>query len=197
MFRTLQNRPSAWTLTAIVVAALVFNLQASAWLNESYALSRFPVPYFQAQLSFDAAAIKGWYAQLIDMDTLDIYVRTQHIDFLFIASVLMLHVSVLLLVSRLFHAETRGRRWLVGAALLSASAPAFDALENAVSYLMLANPLGFPDGLALLYSSLAALKFVMFTFAYVALPTGVLAGLAHRWLRRRRMAQPVTAHVHV
>jgi hypothetical protein len=195
MIHLLKTRPSAGTLALVVLAALVFNLQASAWLNDSYALSRFPVPYFQAQLSFDASAIKGWYAQLIDMGTLDIYVRTQHIDFLFIVSVLLLHVSALLLVSRLFPAESCGRRWMVGAALLSASAPAFDALENAVSYLMLANPLDFADGLALLYSSLAALKFAIFTFAYVALPMGVMAGLATRWQGRGQKARAVVSRV--
>jgi len=193
MIQTLKTRPSAWTLSLLVLASLAFNLQASAWLNESYALSRFPVPYFQAQLSFDAAAIKGWYAQLMDMGTLDIYVRTQHIDFLFILSVLLLHVSALLLASRLFAADSCGRRWMVWAALLSALAPAFDALENGVSYLMLANPLGFPDSLALLYSSLAAMKFAMFTFAYLALPVGVLAGLTSRWLGRKKTAGPVVA----
>jgi len=63
---------------------------------------------------------------------------------------------------------------MIAAALLSALAPAFDALQNAVSYLMLANPLDFADGLALPYSSL-----------------GVLAGLSSRWPVRWQKAGPV------
>jgi len=46
-------------LATTALVALVFNLQASAWLKDSCARSRFPVPYFQAQLSFDAAAGAG------------------------------------------------------------------------------------------------------------------------------------------
>ncbi len=68
-------------------------------------------------------------------------------------TVLVLHVAALLWASRLFAANHRGRRIMVGAALLSAIAPIADTLENLASYVMLADPAGFPDSLALLYSS--------------------------------------------
>ena len=77
---------------------------------------------------------------------------------------------------------------MVGAALLSAIAPIADTLENLVSYVMLADPIGFPDSFALLYSSLATIKFAMFIFAYVALAIGVVVamviGIAVRWRQR-------------
>lgn len=182
--QTLDQRTRTLTLLLATLAAFALNLLASAWLNSSYAASGFPVPYFEAQLSFDAAKLKGWYAQLLQAGTLGLYRQTQHIDFLFIATVALLHPLALLLVGRLFSASSRARGWLVVAAGLSLIAPVADGLENAVSYVMLANPLGFNVMWAQLYSSLAALKFVMFTLAYVAAAIGIVWGLVH-WVQRR------------
>ena len=177
MLDRLKDRISTATLACVSGFSLMLNLAATAWLNASYAASKFPVPYHVAQLSFDAQRIKNWYAYLIEQETLAIYWQTQFIDFGFIATVLLLHVSVLWLVSRLFEADSFGRRWMERATVLSTIAPLADALENLVSFVMLSDLAGFPDSLALLYSSLAATKFAFFIFAYVALPVGVVAGL--------------------
>lgn len=195
MFSRLDDRVSTTTLAGVSGVALLLNLAATAWLNASYAASKFPVPYHVAQLSFDGRQLKTWYAHLVEQGTLGVYWQTQFIDFAFIATVLVLHVSVLWWVSRLFTAGSRGRRWMVGAAALSAVAPLADAAENLVSFAMLSDPTGFPDGLALLYSSLAAVKFAMFTFAYLALPVGVVAGLWQRWTQRRSAAAVAVAGV--
>lgn len=185
MLSKLQERPSTTLLWMVSSVALVLNLAASSWLNASHTASQFPVPYHVAQLSFDAQQLRGWYAFLIERGTLDRYWQTQYIDFAFIATVLVLHVSVLLLASRLFAPGSSGRRWMVGAAVLSAVAPMADAVENLVSFLMLADAAGFPDVLAWIYSSLAAVKFAFFTFAYLALSAGLLAALWHRFSQRR------------
>jgi hypothetical protein len=185
MIDRLIHRPSGQLLAAISFLSLVANILATSWLNASYAASRFPVPYHEAQLSFSAPRLKIWYAQLIEFGTLDLYLQTQYIDHLFILTVLVLHSATLLWVSRMFPVTHRARRLLVIAALLSAIAPIADTLENVVSYVMLADPKGFPEGLAWLYSTLAALKFAAFTFAYAALIVGVIAGLAWLWKHRR------------
>ena len=180
MIRPLNQQPATRWLAVGTFVAFVFNTIATQILNASYAKSLFPVPYFEAQLSFDAAKLKGWYAYLVDHGTLNAYVQTQNIDFIFIASVLMLHVLALLLISRLFVEGSLLRRWMVVAAMLSALAPLFDALENAVSFVMLANPTGFADGWAMVYSTFAAAKFAMFTFAYLVAAAGVVVGLVLR-----------------
>jgi hypothetical protein len=193
--RTLLLRPwsklNARALAIAVILALAFNLFASRILNASYADSQFPVPYQVAQLSFDHQKLKGWYAFLIDRGTMGTYVQTQHIDFIFIVSVFVLHLLALLLIARLFPPASKGRRWMETAAVLSTLAPIADALENLVSYAMLAQPLDFSPWLALVYSSLAALKFGMFTFAYAAAVLGLGAALAmmlSRKLASRRAA---------
>lgn len=183
-------RISTATLACVSGLSLLLNLAATAWLNASYAASRFPVPYHTAQLSFDATRIKNWYAYLIAQDTLAIYWQTQLIDFGFIATVLLLHVSVLWLVARLFEVDSLGRHRMQVIAVLSGVAPLADALENLVSFVMLSDPAGFPDSLALVYSSFAATKFAFFVLAYVALPVGVMAGLVSQWRRRREAKLP-------
>ena len=188
MLDRLLDRPRTALLAVLTILAFAANGLATAWLDASYAASRFTVPYHEAQLSFSAARLKAWYAQLVEFGTLDVYLRTQYIDHLFILTVLVLHGAALLLVSRLFPAGHRGRRLMVGAALWSALAPLADTLENLVSYLMLANPAGFPDGLALLYSGLASVKFAAFTGAYAALIIGLIGGAAVRWRQARSAA---------
>lgn len=188
MFKTFfqaQSRVSTRQLMVLAVLGLALNLWATDLLNAAYAASRFPVPYGEAQLSFDHVKIKQWYAFLTAHGTLSQYLYTQRLDFVFIATVLVLHTSALLAVSRAFAAGSRGRRWMVAAGLSSAIAPLADALENAVSFVMLARPADFVPELALAYSALAAIKFAVLTFAYVALPAGLLVALALRWAPQR------------
>ena len=91
LFQQWQSKFTAPQLMVIGLLALLFNFWATDLLNASYASSGFPVPYWQAQLSFDANKLKSWYQILIERGTLDRYIQTQHIDFVFIASVLCSH----------------------------------------------------------------------------------------------------------
>ena len=166
-FSTLQ-----WAAMSVVGIAL--NLWSTVVLNTAYAASGFPVPYWEAQLSFDHLKLKGWYQALIEKDSVGLYLHAQYVDFLFIASVLLLHVAVLVLVSRMLPNASRARSLMLWAALLSSLAPILDAIENLVSFVMLSQPLSFEPALALIYSALAAGKFAMFTFAYVAAGAGVM-----------------------
>lgn len=171
------SKLSILKLGLIVLMAFAFNLAASEWLNVSYSNSKFPVPYFEAQLSFDHLKLKAWYSVLIAKGTLSTYVQTQHIDFVFIVSVLLLHFFALLFVAKLIPSTTKWHKFTLVAALLSTIAPLSDALENLVSYLMLMNPLDFSSYLALIYSSFAATKFAFFVFAYVAVIVGFVVAL--------------------
>lgn len=193
LYKYLLHAPRAWVLALVVLAAFPYNQWIRAVLDDSYAASRFPVPYFVQQMSFSAARMKEWYAYMIEQGTMDVYIRTQHIDFAFMLSVLLLHAGVLLLISRWFEAGSRGRKAMVICAMLAVLAPLYDALENLVSYIMLADSAGFPDFLAYLYSSFALMKFAAFVLAYLAAPIGCLWALVSLAMRRhaspRRPAQ--------
>jgi hypothetical protein len=190
MFKALfrfQARFSTVQWSLIALTAVLLNFWATHELTTAYAASGFPVPYWQAQLSFDHLKLKGWYATLIEHGSLGLYLQAQYVDFLFIASVLVLHAAVLIVVARLHPMASRSSEIMLWAALLSAFAPIFDALENLVSFVMLSEPLSFEPALALDYSSLAAGKFAMFSFAYLAAPIGLVWALyiALRDLRGR------------
>ena len=176
-FSRLQSKLTGFQLAAITLVALMGNVWATRLLDTAYAASRFPVPYWQAQLSFDHLKLKGWYEFLIKHQTFDLYIHTQLVDFIFIVSVLILHTAALLALSRAVPASSNARRALIWAALISAIAPLADAVENGISFIMLANPAGFEPILAMAYSCAAAIKFGMFTFAYLAAAGGLLAGL--------------------
>ena len=184
-FSRLQSHLNGFQLSAITLASLLFNLWATKILNAAYAASGFPVAYWQAQLSFNHEKLKGWYAFLQYNGTLDLYVHTQLIDFIFIASVLFLHTAALLALSRALPAQSKARQAAVWAALLSTIAPLADAIENGISFVMLANPTGFEPSLAIAYSSFAAIKFGMFTFAYLAAIIGLCAALYYLATRSR------------
>lgn len=184
-FFRIQSNLTGGQLIAITLLALLFNFWATAILNAAYTASEFPVPYWQAQLSFDDEMLKGWYGSLLSKHKLGLYVRTQIVDFVFIVSVLILHTSALLALSRGMPATSKARQLLVWAALLSTIAPLSDAVENCISFIMLANPTDFEPSLALAYSSVAAIKFGMFTFAYVAAIVGLFAMLYFRVTRAR------------
>lgn len=198
-FSRLHSKLTGFQLTAIALVALIGNLWATKLLDAAYAASRFPVPYWQAQLSFDHEKLKGWYAFLIKNQTLDLYVHTQWIDFIFIATVLILHTAFLLALSRAVPLQSTARRALILAAPLSAIAPLADAVENGISFIMLANPTGFEPLLAIAYSSAAAIKFGMFTFAYLAASGGLVAALYYlatpAWRRARAPRQSAATPV--
>lgn len=186
LYRYFLQSPTTLALIALTSAAFIFNLWASKILTASYIASKFPVPYFEAQLSFNPEQLKTWYGFLIEQGMLDKYLQTQHIDSLFILSTLLLHCLALVLISRLFVKNSKGRKIMVISALISAIAPISDQLENLVSYIMLANPRDFFSGLAYLYSSFAAIKFAFFVFAYVTAPIGLVAGLISVIVRSKK-----------
>lgn len=176
--------PMAAHIGVSVLAFVGFNMVKSR-LDASYAASGHPVDYATGQLAFDASVIEGYYGVMQEAGTLDIYLRTQIIDFGFIAAIMVLSVTLGTLAARL-NAPGWGRRlgfWAAGAGVIGAT---FDALENLVSFVMLARPDSIAQPVALIYSSFAAAKFTMLTLAMALLFSSLLAaviGAARRKLR--------------
>jgi hypothetical protein len=153
-------------------------------LDASYAASRHPVDYATGQLTFDARVIEGYYANMIDAGTLQVYWRTQFIDFGFIAAVMAVSLLFGTLTAR-FGGRINGLGvwgWRLGlaAAILGVSGAAFDALENLLSFLMLASPQEIPHLLAQAYSTAAAVKFALLTTAMICLFLSAISGAAAR-----------------
>ncbi len=166
-------------------ASAILQTIAQAVLNTFYDRSGYPVPYYVGQTSFDAAKLEGWYASMEAAGTLDVYRQTQLVDFAFIAATALLHVSLLVLVARLLPEGPWRRAGLV-AVVIGLLAPAFDVLENLMSFIALAEPTQVAPAVAVVYSSFASLKFLCFFAVYLWVPVGLVAALA----LRKRAAVP-------
>lgn len=146
-------------------------------LDASYAASGHPVDYATGQTTFDAERIKGFYAHMQDLGTLDIYLRTQIIDFGFIAMMMAFGLCLGTLVARAGADGSWGRRIGFLAAVLAVTGASFDVLENLVSFVMLADPQDFPAWLALPYSGFAVAKFICLTAAMGLVPVSLITSL--------------------
>lgn len=158
---------------------------SSYFLETSYASSKFPVPYFVQQTSFDAPQMKSWYAYMLEQGTFDIYLTTQFIDFAFIAAVIFAGFTTWTLVSNLFSQGSFFNRIGHKMAFALPLAGLFDILENIVSFFMLAKPLDFAEGLIIPYSSFAVLKFACWTVALIWLALSLLALPIHTLYNKR------------
>lgn len=143
----------------LAIGAFILYGYTNAVLDQSYAASKFPVPYFEGQTAFSGELIKEYYAFMIEVGTLDIYWRTQFIDFAFIGSVILTGLFLPSFVARLHRDGSWLRAITFGFALLMPLGGIFDAIENLISFVMLARPETFPNWIALVYSSFAIFKF--------------------------------------
>ena len=153
-------------------------------LDASYVRSGHPVDYATGQLAFDGEKIAGYYQNMIAGGTLDIYWQTQVIDFAFIASVLCLSVLLGTLIARIGPDGSWGRALGFAAAWAGAGGALFDAVENLLSFAMLADPQGIPQALAIAYSSAAAAKFGLLTAAMGLLCLSAVFGVVRRIILR-------------
>lgn len=173
-----------WGHAAATIASFAGFQKVKAALDASYAASRHPVDYATGQTSFDAARIKGFYAHMQTEGTLDIYWRTQMIDFGFLA---LLGLSGLLLgclVARFGRDNSWARRMGLIAAACFVAGACMDALENLTSFVMLADPQGFADWLALPYSGFAVVKFALITAGMGAVLISLALTATGRLMRR-------------
>lgn len=153
-------------------------------LDASYAASRHPVDYFTGQTSFSGETIKGYYAAMQEFGTLDIYWRTQLIDFGFIASIICMGLFFCTLVSRLARVESWARAFGIYAAMSAVLGALCDAIENVISFVMLSSPQAFPNWLALPYSGFAAIKFGLIALAMALLIACIVTAVLGRLIKK-------------
>ena len=169
-----------WAHVGTATATVVGFNWIKARLDTSYAASKHPVDYATGQTTFDGATIKGYYAHMIETGTLDIYRTTQLVDFGFILAIACMGIFVCTLVARAARDGSWGRRLGLIAGLCAISGALSDAIENGWSFIMLANPTGFANWLAIPYSSFASLKFALITFAMLCLLISAVLAVSGR-----------------
>lgn len=148
---------------------------SSYFLESFYAKSKFPVPYFEAQTSYDATKLKYWYQELLNFGTIDIYYQTQYFDFVFIASVIAMGFFVWNFIGSILNKNSwlyRNRYFL---SIFLPLAGLFDILENIVSFFMLSEPTTFNDNFVYFYSGFASIKFLCWSIALLILVILIIA----------------------
>lgn len=177
MMRVINRFNSASLFVQGSISALCLSLYflSSYFLEKSYLLSKFPVPYFEQQTSFDSLQMKAWYAHMLQEGTFGIYLRTQFIDFAFIAAVILAGFTLCTFLANLHPSNSFFHKWGRKLAFALPLAGGFDVLENLVSFFMIANPANFADALIIPYSTFAVIKFGCWTIGLISLLISVLA----------------------
>lgn len=187
MFRGVEQRLSELSVRRhglLAIAAVLLLGVVNVFLDASYAASNHPVAYAEGQTTFSGPEIKGFYAVMEEAGTLDRYWQTQFIDFGFIAMMIVVGVALGHLFARLNRPGSLPARLGRMAALLIPFGAVFDVIENLVSFVLLADPQGFPDWLAIPYSTAAVIKFLLIGLGMLALLGSIIGSIVARFVGR-------------
>jgi hypothetical protein len=161
----------------------VFNV-VKARLDALYAASGHPVDYATGQTTFDAQRVKGFYDVMDQAGTLGIYVQTQIFDYVFMLTLAAFGAMLGTFVARAGRQGSWARRIGLTAAIAALFGAVMDALENGVSFVMLADPAGFADWLVLPYSGFAAIKFALIGLALLCVAACLIIAALGRVFKR-------------
>ncbi|MFM8819906.1 MAG: hypothetical protein ACKOD3_05095 [Phenylobacterium sp.] len=89
---------------------------------------------------------------------MEVYVRTQWVDFIFIFGLLLTLFIVHLMIAKARRGEPGWQRLALWLAVLGPVIATADIWENLVTLTMLSAPLSFPPALAMVASTLSAVK---------------------------------------
>ncbi len=147
----------------VLILALVGSLGVAVGgqlaLQLMFARVQHPVPLVVANLTGDPDTLRGWYRVLTEQGTLDRMVITEIVDYLWLAGLGTCLVLITLLVAELLrHRNPPARLSLRKIAPWMIAAPAVDAVENALSLVMLSDPFAFPDPLAYAHATASVIK---------------------------------------
>ena len=168
----------------LAIAAVLLLGVVNVVLDASYAASNHPVAYAEGQTTFSGSEFKGFYAVMEEAGTLGRYWQTQFIDFGFIAMMIVVGMTLGLLFARLNRPGSLPTRLGRMAALLIPLGAVFDVIENLISFVLLADPQGFPDWLAIPYSTAAVIKFLLIGLGMLALLGSIVGSVVRRFVGR-------------
>ncbi|MFT7560107.1 MAG: hypothetical protein ACI93R_002022 [Flavobacteriales bacterium] len=166
-----------WSWWILGLASFFIFQNIMAWMGGLYEATLHPASIIAGQTTFNGDAIKGFYASMIEQGTLTKYVQVQIYDYILMTSMFAWLAGLCVAVYRsLPNVKTlKNIAWTL--AILCPLAPMFDALENIVSFFMLAEPESFANWLALPYSSFAVIKFLLSSLGFAWIVIGGVISL--------------------
>ncbi|MBD3194997.1 MAG: hypothetical protein GF317_08085 [Candidatus Lokiarchaeota archaeon] len=169
MLEIFSTWPTKKVLRYLIVFALVLLFIIYPFMMYYYTVSQYPVSFFESQLSFNGELLKSHYS----ITNIDLYRIAQSLDYGFMVSYGILLFCISLIVARNFEENTLWSKLGFLMPVLGVFAPLLDAAENLFILLMLTDPLGFPNILALLHSFCALFKyiFMLLTLGYIIIAT--------------------------
>ncbi len=124
---------------------------------------------------------------MIEQGTLDIYTKTQLINFGFILAMACMGFFVCTFISCASREASWGRRIGIIAGIAVVAGAICDAIENLWSFVMLANPTGFANWLAIPYSAFATAKFALLTLGMLATFTSLVLAIIGQTLKQPKL----------
>ena len=170
--------PATWIWWLTGIFSFYLFTRVMAWMESLYLATKHPASVMAGQTTFNGEQIKGFYEVMIEANTLDKYIQVQINDYLLMLTMFLWLFILCAAVYRSMPAtfsKLKGFAWTMTWGL--PLAPLCDALENAISFIMLANPSSFWNGLALPYSTFAVIKFLLSGMGFVWITLGGLVAL--------------------
>ncbi len=173
---SLINNLSTRSWLIILLTSGVGFIFFNVWLGILFEETGYPVALITSQMRFNASKLKSDFSVLLDEGTLNDYKMIQYLDLGIMISTAVFFGALTLFSIKKFdnNSDWRKRGYIV--ALLFPISGLLDAIENVFLLIMLEDPLGFPDWLAYIYSSLALAKLVVFIIGLISLIIVSIAG---------------------
>ena len=152
----LNSSPSNKKCKIFILTGLVIRFIVIPIMQHYSNLSGFPAEFISSQLSFNGDVLKSYYAQT----NIDYYRISPMLDYFFMFGYGISIFSAILLISRKYENQQFkkiGNFMALGAVI----AAICDGIENIFILIMIADISGFPNVLALLFSTFALIKWIL------------------------------------
>jgi len=171
---------STMILAIIIVIGFIGFMFFNVWLGILFVETGYPGTLFESQYRFSGPALKSDFSVLISNGTLNDYILIQYLDIGIMVFTAVCFFFLTLAIAKKMKPDSSWRKRGFMSALLFPISSLLDGIENIVLLTMLANPLNFPDGLALVYSSLAVAKFAVFIIGLIFIVVILIAFFIER-----------------
>lgn len=149
----------------LIISSIVF-IGSNVYLGFLFENTGYPVPLIEGQLRFDESSLKQDFSILINKGTISDYANIQYWDLSIMLSTAIFFGLLTLFIFRK-NTSTYWRTIGITLSLLFPLSGLLDLIENIWLLNMLGNPTGFAGWKALVYSSFALMKLIVFATGLV------------------------------